>query len=435
MDYNEMLHKSLLFYEAQMSGELPDGQRIPWRGDSNIKDGCSAGKDLSGGWYNGGGEVKTTSLIAFTTTLLAWGAIDYGNAYEAAGEMDKVLQQIRWAANYLIKCHTGLNELVVQVGKYKSAQGGWTRPEDNNGLDRPMFTITSTQPGSDAAADVSAALAASSILFNQSDPVFAALCLQHARQLFVFADTHRGVSSAAIPRSFTRYYSYSGAEDELAWAAVWLHKATRESDYLDRAQTFHGDITNHRNIFFWDDKTKGVEILLAKATNSRRYKTPVLAFANWLQTSTYKIPGGMVWLNYRGANMHTANVAFLSLQAAELADRESDTLCFLNFSTTQLGFLTGSRSSQGYVVGLGLNSPRNPHHRASSCPPEPAACSRDAISQGSTNAHVLYGALVGGPDQFGRYVDRASDYLRNEVAIDFNAGFQSLVAGAKHWEM
>uniref|UniRef100_H2YYI5 Endoglucanase n=1 Tax=Ciona savignyi TaxID=51511 RepID=H2YYI5_CIOSA len=231
-----------------------------------------------------------------------------------------------------------------------------------------------------------------------------------------------------------RHFMVSGCR-ELARPRNGKVQCTRESDYLDRAQTFHGDITNHRNIFFWDDKTKGVEILLAKATNSRRYKTPVLAFANWLQTSTYKIPGGMVWLNYRGANMHTANVAFLSLQAAELADRESDTLCFLNFSTTQLGFLTGSRSSQGYVVGLGLNSPRNPHHRASSCPPEPAACSRDAISQGSTNAHVLYGALVGGPDQFGRYVDRASDYLRNEVAIDFNAGFQSLVAGAKHWEM
>ena len=33
-DLNEVLHKSILFYEAQRSGHLPSTNRIGWRGDS-----------------------------------------------------------------------------------------------------------------------------------------------------------------------------------------------------------------------------------------------------------------------------------------------------------------------------------------------------------------------------------------------------------------
>ena len=53
IDYNELLHKSILFYEAQKSGRLPITNRIPWRGDADLKDGCPIHVDLTGGWYNG----------------------------------------------------------------------------------------------------------------------------------------------------------------------------------------------------------------------------------------------------------------------------------------------------------------------------------------------------------------------------------------------
>lgn len=44
---------SVMFYEAQRSGKLPKDNRIPWRGDSGLKDGCDVGHDLTGGWYDG----------------------------------------------------------------------------------------------------------------------------------------------------------------------------------------------------------------------------------------------------------------------------------------------------------------------------------------------------------------------------------------------
>ena len=56
-DYDEVLHKSLLFYEAQRSGALPSGNRIPYRGDSamgDAKDGYTGAQiDLTGGYYDG----------------------------------------------------------------------------------------------------------------------------------------------------------------------------------------------------------------------------------------------------------------------------------------------------------------------------------------------------------------------------------------------
>ena len=41
---------------------------------------------------------------------------------------------------------------------------------------------------------------------------------------------------------------------------------------------------------------------------------------------------------------------------------------------------------------------------------------------------MLYGALVAGPDAKGHYEDIRSDYVLNEVACDYNAGFQSALA-------
>ena len=64
----------------------------------------------------------------------------------------------------------------------------------------------------------------------------------------------------------------------------------------------------------------------------------------------------------------------------------------------------------------------------SSCPDAPAICDWNAFNSPDPNPHVLTGALVGGPDENDTYVDDRSDYVKNEVATDYNAGFQSAVA-------
>jgi hypothetical protein len=63
----------------------------------------------------------------------------------------------------------------------------------------------------------------------------------------------------------------------------------------------------------------------------------------------------------------------------------------------------------------------------SSCPDAPAVCDWNAFNNPGPNPQVLTGALVGGPDENDNYVDDRSDYVHNEVATDYNAGFQSAV--------
>ena len=84
-------------------------------------------------------------------------------------------------------------------------------------------------------------------------------------------------------------------------------------------------------------------------------------------------------------------------------------------------YLLGNNNrNQCYVVGYNQYSAKYPHHRA-------ASGYTGGTKGTTTQAHVLLGALVGGPKLDGGYSDTADDYQCNEVAIDYNA---TLVAAA-----
>lgn len=65
---------------------------------------------------------------------------------------------------------------------------------------------------------------------------------------------------------------------------------------------------------------------------------------------------------------------------------------------------------------------------SSSCPNKPSTCDWGTFHSTLPNAQVLYGALVGGPDSSDDYSDKRSNFVTNEVATDYNAGFQGAVA-------
>jgi Glycosyl hydrolase family 9 len=64
----------------------------------------------------------------------------------------------------------------------------------------------------------------------------------------------------------------------------------------------------------------------------------------------------------------------------------------------------------------------------SSCPNIPIECGWKNKNLQTPNPHVVTGALVGGPDPQGAFDDTRDNYQQNDVGIDYNAGFQSLVA-------
>jgi len=118
--YGEALQKSILFYEAQQTGKLPEWNRIPWRGDSTLEDGADVGVDLSGGWIDAGDNVKFNFPMAYSATTLAWGGIEFYDAYQKSGQLIHLSQNIRWVTDYLLNSFAndqpGEYELYAQVG-------------------------------------------------------------------------------------------------------------------------------------------------------------------------------------------------------------------------------------------------------------------------------------------------------------------------------
>ena len=114
-NYNEVLRKSILFYEAQRAGRLPATNRIPWRGSATLRDGAGVGVDLSGGWYDAGDFVKFGLPMAYSVTVLTWGLLRYNDAYVAAGELKNMLDCIKWPLDYFMKAHTSKYEFYAQV--------------------------------------------------------------------------------------------------------------------------------------------------------------------------------------------------------------------------------------------------------------------------------------------------------------------------------
>lgn len=79
--------------------------------------------------------------------------------------------------------------------------------------------------------------------------------------MYKFADVYRGLYHEAI-RGAERYYESTDYGDELAWAAIWLFKATRDTKYFDDAvhhyQHFH--LKERPNAFFYNKKVAGIQV-------------------------------------------------------------------------------------------------------------------------------------------------------------------------------
>ena len=208
-----------------------------------------------------------------------------------------------------------------------------------------------------------------------------------------------------------------------------MYKATGDSYYLGKANEFwqNKDVGE----LSWDEKTAGAAILLAQLTGDDKYVSKAVSFCNKMADTQQKTPKGMVWIQQWGPLRHASNVAFACLEAAKIADSRVDKEKYYQFAVNQIHYALGD-TGRSFVVGYGTNPPQRPHHRSSSCPTNPSEdCGWDDYNQSGPNPSILWGALVGGPGADDSYTDYRGDYIKNEVACDYNAGFQSALAGLK----
>ncbi|AEC10439.1 Six-hairpin glycosidase superfamily [Arabidopsis suecica] len=443
-NYGEALTKSLLYFEAQRSGKLPLDQRVIWRGDSALRDGSDAHVDLTGGYYDAGDNMKFGFPLAFTTTMLAWSSVEMESQLKAHQEHGNTLAALRWATDYLIKAHPEPNVLYGQVGDANLDHACWMRPEDMT-TPRPSYRIDPQHPGADLAGETAAAMAAASLAFAPSDSAYAKTLISHAKELFEFAKDYPGVYHNSIPNA-GGFYPSSGYEDELLWAAAWLHRATGDQTYLDHL-TQASNSGGARSVFAWDDKFLGAQVLVAKLVFEGKvknegkmieYKSMAEQFiCNCAQkgfNNVKKTPGGLLWFLPWDNLQYTATASFaLATYAKYLEAAQTSIQCpngdvlqasdLLNLARAQVDYILGSNPKKmSYMVGYGTNYPKRPHHRGASIvsiknDPKPVTCNGGFeawYNNPKPNPNLLVGAIVGGPDEYDAYGDERSDFQHGE---------------------
>ena len=401
--------------------------------------GADNGVDLTGGYYDAGDNIKFNFPQAFTITMLAWSGITFADGYKKAGQMDYLLDAVKWGTDYFIKCHTGKDELYVQVGNGQTDHNYWTPPEYIT-YEYPSYKITASDPGSEVAAETAAALAAASVLFKDVDSLYSAALLKHSEEIYDFADKNRGDYTKAVPVQ-DYYGTFSGYNDELAWGAAWLYRATGEEAYHEKfkkiadASYESWDTKKYPGCtgpITWDDKRPGCYALIAELTGDEaRLKTATEYCDAILKTS--KTKGGLYYvtnLSQWASNRYAANAAsMVAIVANMLPENDSKRKEYIDFVKSQIDYILGDNpAGVNYVVGAEENSPKAVHHRAASGVFDPRLAMRP-----KENIFTLYGALAGGPGMSDDYIDDRNNFQMNEVALDYNAGFTMCLAGLVHF--
>ncbi|CAA6656208.1 unnamed protein product [Spirodela intermedia] len=447
-DYADALRKSLLFFEGQRSGKLPDTQRVTWRGDSALHDGDQIGIDLVGGYYDAGDNVKYAFPMAFSTTLLAWGVVEFGG--EMGRSLYRAREAVRWGSDFLLKATADPGKVHVQVGNPYADHDCWERPEDMD-TDRTVYTVDSQGPGSEVSGETAAALAAGSMVFSGADPAYASQLVQRSMAVFDFADRNRGSYNDSLGRWVCPFYcDFNGYQDELLWAAAWIHRATGKVYYWDYLMETS---TSSTSLSWWESSAGTAstpEIVAGGSSNGDllgRADEFVCTTLPESPTVQVQYSAGGLLFKAGGSNMqHATSLSFLlAVHARQLMRLNRAVRCggeavapsrLVELAKSQVDYILGDNPLRiSYMVGYGDKYPQRIHHRGSSLPsalthPGHIGCKEGTpyYLSASPNPNLLVGAIVGGPDMLDWYEDFRQNPAQSEPTTYINAPMVGLLA-------
>ncbi len=416
-NYAKLLQESLYFYDANMCGGDVSTASLQksWRSNCHTydwyqyrrSDGVTVKVDLTGGYHDAGDHVKFGLPAAYSAFVLGMSYDTNKDAYESAGQTGHLRNITTRFADYFVKCAvlnangTSVDGFCVQVGQGGGGydHGYWGNPSNQPQSNRTAYFSSSSDPSTDIVSLSAAALAMQYKNFGGQK------YLDTAKKLFDYAKR----MSKGTNKSAGSFYASSGWEDDYCLAAIMLYKVTGDKQYLNEFNNYYkdGKAKNYYWPLGWDNVAPAVAYYNG---NSQAFKT----MQNSIGGST--LDGKYKCVNEWGSARYNTSLQYTAL----MYDKLTGTKTYRSWAEGQMNYLLGQNpKNQCYVVGFASNSSKYPHHRAAS--------GYTGGPKGTTKqAHVLLGALVGGPSN-GGYRDTADDYQCNEVAIDYNA---TLVAAA-----
>ncbi|KAD4583956.1 hypothetical protein E3N88_21557 [Mikania micrantha] len=394
--YGDALKIALQFFDVQKSGKLVNN-KISWRGDSGLQDGKDANLDLSKGMYDAGDHMKFGFPMAYTATVLSWSILEYGDQMNKANQLQSAKDSLKWITDYLINAHPEPNVLYIQVGDPDVDHKCWDRPEDMAEI-RPSIQINASTPGTEVAAETAAAMASASLVFKSTDSTYSNLLLKHSKELFTFADKHRGSYSESIPQ-VQQYYNSTGYGDELLWAASWLYHATKDQTYLDYVSGSNGETYANWGSptwFSWDDKRPGTQVLLSRVSFFDSKAATDASLKKYRKTAE-AVMCGLLPKSPTATSSRTRN----------------------------------NPMKMSYLVGYGEKYSQFVHHRGASIPVDATTGCKgwQWLDSEQPNPNVAMGALVGGPYLNESFVDSRNNSMQTEPSTYNSAAIVGLLSG------
>ncbi|MGN0613292.1 MAG: glycoside hydrolase family 9 protein [Porcipelethomonas sp.] len=414
VNFAKALQYSLYLYDANMCGpNVGETSQLDWRDDCHTYDSSVSTPygtlDLSGGFHDAGDHVKFGLPGSYSATMLGWGYYEFKDAFVQIGEADHLRTITDYFCDYFKRC-TVMSGSTVQAYCYQVGDGDtdhneWMPPEDQT-LARPVYFATSSNPCTDVVAETAAALAMNYVNFGNTED------LTYAKALYNFAKSNNKAA-----HSEQSYYVSDSYLDDLALASIILYKATNDSSYKTDCASWISQ-SNYAYTsdwpLCWGSVWPAVNAIYANEWS--RVSENLDKNKNGYTTSE-----GYYSRDSWGSARYNTACQLVGL----VYDKYNNSSTYGAWAKTQMEYLFGSnKNNQCYMVGYDTNSVTHPHHRAAT-----GFTGFPSENQGKEHANVLVGALVGGPDSSGNYVDETEQYTYTEVATDYNAAFVGALAG------
>ena len=331
-----------------------------------------------------------------------------------------MLSTLKYFSDYLLKCYPESGTFYHQVGDGDLDHTYWGAPEEQTGPRPVPFVVNESNPGSDVLGLTSAALSKMYLNYKDIDLDYANECLRVAKELYEMGKNNPG------KYELSAFYASHSFWDDLAWAATWLYVIEKDSSYLTEIDNYLSNNTflgespfKNKWTMCWDDMYMAVFCKLAELTGEQKYIDAMdYNLDYWMNTIT-TTPDGLKYLDVWGALRYSSAEAMLAMLYYEQTGDES----LKEFAKSQIDYALGDNDkNMSYLIGFGSGYATCPHHRAAN----------GYTYAGGENAnpakHLLVGALVGGPDAQGNFVDDVNLFQHTEVAIDYNAAFVGATA-------
>ena len=389
---------------------------LDWRGNCHTydkysytrTDGSTVTVDLTGGFHDAGDHVKFGLPEAYAAFVLGMSYNTNKSAYVASGQTNHLQTITTHFADYLTKCAvlnsagTSVEAYCVQVGNGGGGydHGYWGAPEAQPQSNRTAYFSSDSAPHTDVVSLSAAALAMQYRNFGGDK------YLKTAEMLFAYAKNH----NKSTGKTAVEFYNSTAWEDDYCLAALLLYQITGNISYLSEYNQYKNADAAMKPYWplGWDNV--GPAVAYYDGNSSKIASLMGISDGN----STY---GGYRCVSNWGSARYNTSMQYTGL----LYDKMTSIETYRGWSEGQMKYLLGNNAAkQCFVIGYNAYGPKYPHHRAAS--------GYTGKDQGTTaQKNMLIGALVGGQKIDGSYVDSASDYVCNEVAIDYNA---TLVAAA-----